>query len=143
MIDRAHVQNGKIIRRLSGEKAWLDLADGSKASPAVIGFESGPDKVVSVEYETQDNSTGPDAVKTVTETVEATRVLILTTIRDKTSEELATEEVAAKNTAEQNINSDKVLKAIVTALYYMARAEVPPTAITSPKAFRQWLRSLM
>jgi hypothetical protein len=42
----AHVRNGEVIRRYSGAKGWVDLADGRKVSPPVLGFKDGPDEIV-------------------------------------------------------------------------------------------------
>lgn len=143
MIDRAHIRNGKIIQRLAGEKSWLELEDGSKVSPAVIGFTKGNDKVVPVEYEEKDTSTGSDTVKNITEIVEEDRVCILTTIRDKTTEEISKEEENIKVTNEQRLDQDEITKITVKALYCIAKDVVPDSAKTDEESFKLWISGLV
>lgn len=89
----AHVRNGEIIRQYSNGKGWVDLEDGSRMSPPVVGTY-GNDKIVPVVEETNDTSTGTvDVVITDTRfQVEADRVYRLRTIRDKTQAELEADE---------------------------------------------------
>lgn len=103
----AHIRNGAVIKRFSSERGWLTLEDGRYVSPPVEGFVDGNDRVVPVVEETVDNSTGPDVVRSRTETVEADRVLRTTTIRDMTAQELDD-----RLTAEANIQ--RVLLKVIT-----------------------------
>ena len=87
----AQIRNGEIIKRFAAEKGWFQLEDGRWASPPVAGFTSGNDKIVPVVEETNDTSTTDAKASSQTQTVEAERVLIVRTIRDRTAEEIETE----------------------------------------------------
>lgn len=96
MADRAQIRSGAVIRRFSQEKGWFTLENGDRASPPVLGYENGNDKIVPVETATVDNSTpSAETVSSTVETVEANRVLRTTTIRDKTVQEITDERDAA------------------------------------------------
>lgn len=84
----AHIRNGAIIRTYGSSQGWMTLEDGRQVSPPVEGFVDGADRVVPIVDETVDNSTGADVVRERTETIEATRVLRTTTVRDMTALEL-------------------------------------------------------
>ena len=84
----AQIRNGEIIKRFGSDRGWFQLEDGRWCSPPVAGFTDGNDKIVPIEEVTEDTSTGSEKVSQFTQTVEADRVLIATTIRDKTEQEL-------------------------------------------------------
>lgn len=88
MTERAHIRSGQVIRFYADERGYMTLATGENISPIVLGYDNGTDKVVPVERETDDTSSGPDIVTTRSQTVEADRVHILTEIRDMTAQEI-------------------------------------------------------
>lgn len=113
----AHIRNGSIIQRYAGEKGWMTLEDGRKASPPVAGFIDGNDRVVPVEAETTDTSTGPDIVTTRTTTVEADRVLDATLIRDMTAQEISDRDTAEADNAEASVfTDDPIFRAVMLTM---------------------------
>lgn len=143
MIDRAHIRNGEIIKKFIGEKGWITLADGSKVSPVTIGFESGDDKVVPVEFVTVDNSTSEKTFKDKKTTVESGRVLITTTIRDKTKKENDKEAKGNILALGRRIDDDALFSAVSKALFAMASNDVPPKAKKDIVAFKTWIKELI
>lgn len=140
----AHIRNGAVIKRFGAEIGWITLEDGRKTSPPVVGFVDGNDKVVVVVDEVQDTSTGGQTVKTVGEwQVEADRVYRLTTIRDKTQEEIDAQIEANKDAASESLDISPELKALATAIYLMGKGNTSPQVFTNPTNFKTWLRSLM
>lgn len=93
MTELAHIRNDQILRRYSGDppKGWVEWQDGSKTSPPLAGLTNGTERVVVIERVINDTSTTAFKVRTVTETIEANRVLIQTDIRDKTQAEIDAE----------------------------------------------------
>ena len=91
MTARAHIRRGEIIAQYGSEKAKLLLEDGRRVLSATLGFVDGDDKVVPVEIDSIDNSTGTNTVQNDIITVEDDRVLITQTIRDQTAQEIDTE----------------------------------------------------
>lgn len=93
MTELAHIRDGQIVRRYSGDppKGWVEWLDGSKTSPPGAGLSNGAEKVVLIERVTNDTSTTEFTVSATTELIEANRVLVTTDIRDKTQEELDAE----------------------------------------------------
>lgn len=113
----AHIRNGSIIQRYADEKGWITLEDGRKASPPVAGFVDGADKVVPIETEITNTSTGPDIVTTRATTVEASRVLDSTTIRDMTAQEISDRDTAQADDAEGAVfTNDKILVAVMMTM---------------------------
>lgn len=113
----AHIRNGSIIQRYAGEKGWITLEDGRKASPPVAGFIDGNDRVVPVEAETTDTSTGPDIVTTKTTIVEADRVVDATVTRDMTAQEITARNTAQADAAEAvTFTDDKTMVAVMMTL---------------------------
>lgn len=132
MTARAHIRSGEIIRRYSGERGWFQLENGDSVSPPVIGYENGNDKIVAVETATVDNSTpGAETVSTGATTVEANRVLITTTIRDKTIQEITAERDAAL--AELDTQRRDLQMAVnlhvkeATAIMFMLAKQITPS----------------
>jgi len=145
MIDRALVRNGAVIRRYSGEKGWVVLEGGGKVSPPVLGYTNGNDKIVPVVEETNDTSTGNDIVTTRVETVEADRVLVVTTIRDMTAQELADRTTEQLDNATQQLGVDPALKALAQAVFEIlndVRTLSNQGPITKAQ-FVAWLRDRM
>ena len=145
MADRALIRSGAVIRKFNGEKGWVELEGGGKVSPPVIGYVNGNDKIVAVETETTDTSTGPDTVNTRVETVEANRVLIAVSIRDMTAQELADRETARLDGAEQQIEVDPALKALSQAVFEILNdvRTLNSQAPITKTAFNTWLRVRM
>lgn len=90
--DRAQIRDGKIVQIFEGEKGWIKDSFGrKKASPVVIGYDDGEDKVLPYSEYTVDKSTTGDrqlqdkSVETIItdETVEKR-----TTITDKSEQEI-------------------------------------------------------
>lgn len=95
MTERAHIRNSQIVRFYQTEKGWLIDENGKKfASPVLIGYDDGTNKVVIVERETDDQSLTNDTKSSTVTTVEANRVHVLTTIVDKTLQEIDDEQTA-------------------------------------------------
>lgn len=88
----AHIRNGKIIKRFSGKRGWFTCEDGAKCSPPTAGFVRGNDRIVPIEEVTEDTSTTDQKIATTQTTVEADRVIVTRTIRDKTAQELSDEQ---------------------------------------------------
>jgi hypothetical protein len=138
----AHIRNGEIVRQYSSEKGWVELEDGSRMSPPVIGTY-GNDKIVPVVEETKDTSTGSDIVTTDSGyQVEADRVYRLVTIRDMTLQEIADRDAALREKAINQIDREDALKAVARAIWHVHNGSVP-TQVNTPAKFRQWLRQLM
>lgn len=113
----AHIRNGSIVRRYADATGWITLEDGRKASPPVAGFVDGNDKVVPIEAETTDTSTGPNVVTTRETIVEADRVLDATTIRDMTAQEISDRDTAQADSAEDRVfSSDPVFLSIMLTM---------------------------
>lgn len=116
-MELAHIRSGAIVRRFNEAKGWITLEDGRMASPPVAGFVDGNDKIVVVEAETTDTSTGPDRVVSHTTTVEADRVLDATVIRDMTAQEISNRNTADADRAEASVFTDnRTLLAIMLTM---------------------------
>lgn len=112
----AHIRSGSILKRFDNP-AKITLEDGRRVHSPPAGFVDGADKVVSIEAETTNTSTGPDIVRTVTETVEADRVLVATTIRDMTAQEISDRNTAQADDAEAVVFADdRTLVAIMLTM---------------------------
>ena len=136
----AHIRNGQIIRRYGESKGWVELENGSKASPPVAGFVSGNDKIVPIVEEITDTSTGPDTLSTRTETVEADRVLVATAIRDMTAQEITARDNANKD-GEANSVQDVLIKVITNHENRIRTLEARPE-VTEAQV-RTFLRGLL
>jgi len=149
MTDRAHIRNGQIIRKYTGEKGKVILEDGNIAMPVVLGYTNGNDKVVPYEVLTNDTSTGVDVVRTDTGDIVApdnTGVARIITIRDKTQAELDAEIEAQKESAmdalEESNSRDKALAQAIFRLANDVRALEGKQPIT-PTQFRAYLKGLL
>lgn len=140
----AHIRNGVLIQQYRGDTGWVTLEDGNKMSPPVLGTY-GNDKIVPVVEEINDTSTG--TVSTVrTDTgwqVESDRVYRLITVRDMTAQEIADQVTAEIDNADAELTNDRRLKALATAIWHTNKGTVPAQALSSPAAYKQWLKSLM
>lgn len=91
MSDRAHIRNGALIGTYNGERGTIPLEGGGSASPVVLGYVNGNDKVVPIVVQNVDNSTGPDTKTSRVTDVQADQVVITITKSDMTPAELAAE----------------------------------------------------
>ena len=128
MIDRALVRNGAVIRKYSGEKGWVILEGGGKVSPPVLGYTNGNDNIVPVVEETNDTSTGSDIVTTRVETVEADRVLVVTTIRDMTAQELD-EDKTNRAVSEADMVLGEIQRRAMNLLFSLAKVNTPSLTV--------------
>lgn len=87
-MDRMHVRNGVILGRYSGETGWIELENGSKVSPIIIGFVDGNDKVLPVREVVNNTGSGKYVKTQVVEEVLADEVVITTTITTMTPQEI-------------------------------------------------------
>ena len=86
--------------------------------------------------EAVDSSTGPDKVfSTAAPVVEAERVVVVTTIRDMTAQEISTRK-------DGELDASKALKVLLIVLWHTNKGTVPASALVSPSAFRTWVKSL-
>ncbi|MCP4410192.1 MAG: hypothetical protein GY807_21105 [Gammaproteobacteria bacterium] len=164
--DRAHIRHDgadwQLIRKYNGQKGWMVLEDDRKTSPIVLGFVDGNDKIVAVEFETTDTSTGVDIVRTVTQTIEGgavgvydvtDRVLRAENIRDMTAQEIIDRGTDTVNGNYQRLDDDELLDAnrnilfrhhnsirvLDEAVALLAAAMVPPLDLT-PADDKKWLK---
>lgn len=141
-MDRVHVRNGQVIARYNGEKGWLKLENGKKASPVVIGFVDGNDKVIPIVDDKIDNSTGSDVVAEVTTdwTIQTKpdRYYRLRTIRDKTATEITNEAEEVKNQLQKYLTEEPQIKPVYDCLYRLAKGNVPVP--DDKKSFNVWFK---
>ena len=136
----AHIRNGQIIRRYGESRGWVKLENGSAASPPVAGFVSGNDKIVEIVEEVTDTSTGPDVIRLRTETVEADRVLVATSIRDMTAQEITSRDEVNKDSEAGSVQD--VLIKVITNHENRIRALESLPAVTEAQV-RTFLRGLL
>jgi len=82
----AHVRNGQVITTYPVADGWVILANGDRVSPPVAGYVRGNDKILNVEIEEIDNSTGERAGSNTEWIVQTDKVIRRTTITDLPSE---------------------------------------------------------
>lgn len=150
MADRAHIRfvdpDWTLVRKYNGEKGRFSLEDARTVSPVVIGFVDGNDKIVPIERPSTDTSTGSDIVRSVVETIEATRVVRTETIRDMTQQEIDDRGTENLNFFYGQINDNdgfagfrdlvfrmnQRLLVAEAGLAAVAAATIPPTDLTVP-----------
>lgn len=98
----AHIRSGAVLRRFDNPEK-ITLEDGRRVHSPPAGFIDGNDKVVAVEVETSDTSTGSNTVTTLATTLEADRVLDAITIRDMTQQEIDDRNTERATAAEADV----------------------------------------
>lgn len=83
----AHVRNDKIIKTYNEGKGRVILENGDTVSPPVVGYTNGNDKLLPIVIEEVDNSASQSTTRSMVETIEADRVVRVTTISDRTVEQ--------------------------------------------------------
>lgn len=112
----AHTRSGSLVKSFNNP-AQITLEDGRRVHSPAAGFVDGNDKVLPIENETTDTSTGPDTITTRTTTVEANRVLVATIVRDMTAQEISDRNTTEADNAEADVfTNDKTLVAIMTTM---------------------------
>lgn len=140
MADRAHIRSGAVVKKFNSEKGWIKLEGGGQASPVVIGFVDGNDKVVPVTEVLNDTSTIPQTITTRVEEVLADSVTITKTIRDKTQQEIDDTETERLFNLNQAFDDDPLIKAVYDATWRIAKGNVPASALVNKAAWRKWFK---
>lgn len=143
----AHIRNGQLISTAATyEKRKVPLANGDVVHSPPDGWTNGTDAIVPFVEQVDERGMTPgnvDVIRTATTTVEAKRVIRKTVVRDMTQAELDAREQAEKDGAANQLDNQRAILALATALWHMNKGTVPAQALTNPANFKTWFKSLL